>query len=316
MLIPHHKSVNFQSLPTVPTSQELIDKALSRGRKRGDQLKGSLKTDKQKRMSLEKISTIRKVAVKDLTRIINAFPNFENLPEFYEQLCISQFDLDKARESLGRLQGTIKSINRFSEENAKRIKYDEGSFSSYAGRISSIIRKVNSALKYLAKVRDHLISVPTIKDDIRTVALAGFPNVGKSTLLAKITTSKPKIANYAFTTKTLNTGYYKEGYNQVQVIDTPGTLARFEKMNSIEQMAYLALKYVADVIVMILDPTDTYTIKEQEKLLEQIKKHDKQIIVYVSKTDIADVEKVKSIQHTYPEAVCDADKLKLVIKSV
>ena len=39
------------------------------------------------------------------------------------------------------------------------------------------------------------------------VALFGFPNVGKSTLLSKLTPSKPKIANYSFTTKRINMGY-------------------------------------------------------------------------------------------------------------
>ena len=41
---------------------------------------------------------------------------------------------------------------------------------------------------------------PTIKTSLFTVAICGFPNVGKTTLLSKMTPSEPEISNYSFTT--------------------------------------------------------------------------------------------------------------------
>ena len=146
-----------------------------------------------------------------------------------------------------------------------------------------------------------LSSSPAVIKQMPTVCIAGFPNVGKSTLLGKITTSKPEIKNYAFTTKTLNMGYMSAGKeDNVQVIDTPGTLAREDKMNNIEKQAYLAIKYQADLIVYVFDPTDTYPIEDQEALFELMKKYRKPIVVYLSKTDIATKQQIKRFDKYEP----------------
>ena len=129
---------------------------------------------------------------------------------------------------------------------------------------------------------------PTIKTSLNTVALTGFPNVGKSTLLKKLTGAQPKVAAYAFTTKNLNLGYSVIGDQRIQFVDTPGTLNRYNKMNPVEKKAYLVMKYIADIIVFIFDLTETYPIDEQTKLFREIQAFDKPIIVYLSKTDILD----------------------------
>ncbi|MBI5881054.1 50S ribosome-binding GTPase, partial [archaeon] len=120
-----------------------------------------------------------------------------------------------------------------------------------------------------------------------TVAIAGFPNVGKTTLLSKLTGSTPEIANYAFTTRNLNMGYAEINNHKVQFIDTPGTLNRFEKMNPIERQAYLAIKYCADIVIFVFDMGDsTYPLEQQQKLLTTVEKFGKDMIIYLSKTDI------------------------------
>ena len=64
-------------------------------------------------------------------------------------------------------------------------------------------------------------------------------------------------------------GYLVKDKKKVQLIDTPGTLKRFDKMNVIEQRAHLAMKYCADMIIYIFDLTEPYPIEEQRKLLIQ-----------------------------------------------
>ncbi len=312
--------VNFQSLPSVEDAQFYLDKAFSKAKKRSDVLISSRtrKTDAnalKKRVAHEKIMLVHDNLIKDLDFIINKYPSFDSLPEFYAELTRAQLDMDLMKQSLGRLQGVSTKIDELAAKSLENIRTTEKGeqaqkvATQFYGRVSSLFKQLHSAFKTIESGRRILTTFPALKEECYTIALAGFPNVGKSTLLSKMTSSRPKIANYAFTTKILNVGYYKEGYIDMEVIDTPGTLARFETMNPIEQQAYLCLKYVADVIVMIIDPTDSYPIKDQERLLEQIREHDKPVIIYLSKTDVADAKTCDALIKQF-NAITNPDELK------
>ncbi len=302
--------MNFQSLPVVESPQEIVERAFTRAKKRA--------AGKGKAQAISKITIVQDNIVRTIERIITEFPDFSNLNDFYEELCKTQVSLDDVRNALGRLQGITSSIRKLSSATSRKIREEEESevkksLKKHYGRISSTLKRAEDAFTLLEKTRTILSTFPAIKEGLFTVALAGFPNVGKSTLLSKITTARPKIANYAFTTKTLNIGYYKEGFEKIQVIDTPGTLARYEKMNRIEQQAYLCLKYVAEVIIMIIDPTETYGFEQQLQLLKEIEEHDKPIIIYVSKTDVAEEKQIKPILKKFPEAITKPEELLSII---
>lgn len=57
------------------------------------------------------------------------------------------------------------------------------------------------------------------------IGIIGFPNVGKSTLISRISAARPKIADYAFTTLTPNLGVVRVGdYRSFVVVDIPGLI--------------------------------------------------------------------------------------------
>jgi nucleolar GTP-binding protein len=203
-------------------------------------------------------------------------------------------DYPELKKSLGAVRWAQQKVEHFSDVYYNRIKRcaDFRRMTSYSreyyGRMGSILKQIKRPLEYLELSRKAMKDFPSIKTKLFTVAIAGFPNVGKTTLLTKLTTAKPKIANYAFTTKQLNTGYATIKNHKVQFIDTPGTLNRFNKMNPIEKQAFLAMKYCADLIIFVFDTSDqAYDPATQKKLLSKLKDLGKPICIYLSKTDIS-----------------------------
>jgi len=175
------------------------------------------------------------------------------------------------------------------------------------------MQQINKFLLIIEASRKIMKTFPAVKTSLFTVAIAGFPNVGKSTLLKELTSASPEINSYAFTTKTLNIGYLEVQNEKYQFIDTPGTLARFDKMNAIEKRAFLAMKYIANVIVYIYDLSDeAYTVEDQDKLFEQVLDIDKSIIVYLSKTDIADKKKVEDFISAHKKLNIITDKKDII----
>lgn len=134
-----------------------------------------------------------------------------------------------------------------------------------------------------------LLELKTIAD----VGLVGFPNVGKSTLLSKITRARPKIANYHFTTLSPNLGVADYYDNQFVVADIPGLIEGasegaglgIEFLRHIERTRMLV--HVIDVSgVEGRDPYEDYL-----KINEELKSYSKELsklkqIIAANKLDV------------------------------
>jgi nucleolar GTP-binding protein len=71
----------------------------------------------------------------------------------------------------------------------------------------TLVKGLSPSLAYLEQVRQHLSRLPSIDPNTRTLIVCGYPNVGKSSFLNKITRANVEVQPYAFTTKSLYVGH-------------------------------------------------------------------------------------------------------------
>ncbi|OAA41895.1 gtp1/obg [Beauveria brongniartii RCEF 3172] len=96
------------------------------------------------------------------------------------------------------------------------------------------------------------------------IALVGFPSVGKSTFLSKVTKTKSEAASYSFTTLTAIPGVLEYGGAEIQLLDLPGIIEGASEGKGRGRQVISAAK-TSDLILMVLDATKR---AEQRALLE------------------------------------------------
>lgn len=138
------------------------------------------------------------------------------------------------------------------------------------------------------------------------VGLVGFPNAGKSTLLCALTSAKPKIADYAFTTLVPNLGIVKyRDFQSFVIADIPGII---EGASEGKGLGYKFLRHIErNSILLFLIPADAKDYYQEYKiLLNELNKYnpelnDKDRVIAISKSDLLDKELEDEIRKTFPE---------------
>lgn len=137
------------------------------------------------------------------------------------------------------------------------------------------------------------------------VGLVGFPNAGKSTLLSALSSARPKIANYPFTTLEPSLGIV--GYHDKQsfvMADIPGII---EGASEGKGLGLRFLRHIErNSLLLFMVPGDTDDIKrEYEILLNELRNFnpemlDKHRVLAVTKSDLLDDELVEMLRETLP----------------
>lgn len=138
------------------------------------------------------------------------------------------------------------------------------------------------------------------------VGLVGFPNAGKSTLLSVVSSAKPKIADYPFTTLEPNLGMveYRDGKSFVMA-DIPGIIEGASKGKG------LGLRFLRHIernaLLLFVIPADSEDIrKEYDTLVNELIQYnpqlaDKRRVLAISKSDMVDEEQMKKIAQDLPD---------------
>lgn len=140
------------------------------------------------------------------------------------------------------------------------------------------------------------------------VGLVGFPNAGKSTLLAALTAAKPKIASYPFTTLAPQLGIVKYRDERSFVMaDIPGII------EDAHQGRGLGLRFLRHIernaVLLFIIPADSENIsKEYKILIKELEAFnpelmDKPRYLAISKMDLVDPKDVTSIKRKLPKGV-------------
>lgn len=287
----------FTKIPTVLRSKELLDKAFSRASKIEEPYHPKLE-DKIRKEVQDRISLIEATLNGRLQKLVKKFPSADRIHPFYRDILDLEFDLNQYRISLSKVDRTSRKIVELSTEKIRGLRGDKKIDSinrkmrEYYGRVSSLINNLSEDLLFLGKCRDFMRRVPELDMEIPTFLVAGMPNVGKSSLLARLSNATPKVAAYPFTTQSIFIAYMNIGVRRIQLIDTPGLLDRpMADRNDIEMNAILALKDIDSAIIFIFDVSSDspYTKETQEALFEEIKRRfSKRMIRVQSKADISE----------------------------
>jgi len=125
---------------------------------------------------------------------------------------------------------------------------------------------------------------------ISQVGIVGFPNAGKSTLLAAMTNAHPEIADYPFTTLTPNLGVLKDNFKNIVIADMPGIIEGAHKGKGLG-IRFLRHIERTRLLVLLIDLSVDAPLKQYKALLNEFKRYspallEKPRIVVFNKIDL------------------------------
>lgn len=289
---------NLKKITVVPNGKEMIDIVLSRTQRQTPTVvhKGYA-ISRLRQFYMRKVKYTQQNFHEKLSAIIDEFPRLDDIHPFYGDLLHVLYNKDHYKLALGQVNTARNLISKISKDYVKLLKYGDSLYRckclkvAALGRMCTVVKRVGPSLAYLEQVRQHMARLPSIDPNTRTMLICGYPNVGKSSFMNKITRADVDVQPYAFTTKSLFVGHTDYKYLRYQVIDTPGILDRpFEDRNIIEMCSITALAHLRAAVLFFLDISGScgYTIAQQASLFDAIKSlfMNKPLIIVCNKTDL------------------------------
>lgn len=275
---------------------------------------------------MRKVKFTEQTVTEKLGAILFEFPRLDDIHPFYADLMNILYDRDHYKLALGQVNTAKNIISGLAKDYLRLLKYGDSLYRckqlkrAALGRMCTVLKKLKAALGYLEEVRKHISRLPALDPTTRTLLLTGYPNVGKSSFMNKVTRADVEVQPYAFTTKALYVGHMDHRFLRWQVVDTPGILDRpLEERNTIEMQAITALAHLQCCVLYFLDISEQcgYPLDQQLRLFESIRPlfANKQVMIVANKTDVIPYESLSAAHRNAIEEVAAAAGAELISMS-
>ncbi|KAG2669070.1 hypothetical protein I3843_14G017200 [Carya illinoinensis] len=270
----------FQKLPMVMPSVDILHSALRKA-KRVLPTKGIANIAKRERnRGAKQLDALMKELVVPLRTYLESFPKKKYLHPYERSLIELTLGDGNYEEVLGNVDALRKKVVSVGKEHAsfcaKSLTKREAE-----ERLTEGVKKIEEVFNHEAQVVDDLLHIaktlramPVVDLETPTLCLVGAPNVGKSSLVRTLSTGKPEVCNYPFTTRGILMGHIILNYQTFQVTDTPGLLKRSdEDRNNLEKLTLAVLSHLPTAILYVHDlsgecgtsPSDQFLIYKDIK---------------------------------------------------
>ncbi|KAF8530499.1 P-loop containing nucleoside triphosphate hydrolase protein [Hysterangium stoloniferum] len=314
----------LKAIAPVPTASDFLDIVLSKTqRKTPTVIHKNFKISRIRNFYMRKVKFTQDSFEEKLAAILDEFPILDDLHPFLSSLLNVLYDKNHYKLALGQLRTAKHLIDQVAKDYVRLLKFGDSLYRckqlkrAALGRMATIMRRQKDPLAYLEQVRQHISRLPSIDPNTRTLLICGYPNVGKSSFINKVTRADVDVQPYAFTTKSLFVGHLDYKYLRWQVIDTPGILDHpLEEMNTIEMQSITALAHLRSCILYFMDLSEQcgYTVEAQCKLFHSIKPlfSGKPTLLVINKIDIMRPEDLNPSDAALLTEITSSGDVKLV----
>ncbi|KAI3731922.1 hypothetical protein L1987_63115 [Smallanthus sonchifolius] len=270
----------FQKLPMVMPSVDILYSALRKAR-RVSPTKGIANAAKrEKNKGAKQLDALMKELTLPLKMYKEKFPNKRHLHAYERSLIELTLGDGNYEEVLGKVDSLRKKLVSVGKEHASLCAQSstkreaEERLAEGIKRLEDIFHSDGKAVDELLQIAKSLRAMPVVDLQMPTLCLVGAPNVGKSSLVRILSTGKPEICNYPFTTRGILMGHIALSYQNFQVTDTPGILRRRdEDRNNLEKLTLAVLEHLPTAVLFVHDltgecgtsPSDQFLIYQEIK---------------------------------------------------
>lgn len=314
----------LKAIAPVPTAADFLDIVLSKTqRKTPTVIHKNFKISRIRNFYMRKVKFTQDTFEEKLNAILTEFPMLDDLHPFLSSLMNVLYDKNHYKLALGQLRTARHLIDQVAKDYVRLLKFGDSLYrckqlkKAALGRMATIMRRQKDPLAYLEQVRQHISRLPAIDPNTRTLLICGYPNVGKSSFINKVTRADVDVQPYAFTTKSLFVGHLDYKYLRWQVIDTPGILDHpLEDMNTIEMQSITALAHLKSCVLYFMDLSEQcgYTVQAQCQLFHSIKPlfSNKPTLLVINKIDVMRLEDLPAETRAMVQEIIDQEDVQCV----